>query len=49
MVVRREPLYLTTGVISVNTVVITPATKKEYTARNADGIYITVGIGIVEI
>jgi len=33
----------------VRTVVITHAIKKGYTARDVDGIYITVGIGIVEI
>jgi hypothetical protein len=46
---KPERLYLTTGVINANTVVITPATEKEYTVRNVDGIYITVGIGIAEI
>jgi len=33
----------------VNTVVKTHATEKGYTVRNVDGIYITVGIGTVEI
>jgi len=33
----------------VRTVVTTHATKKGYTARNADGIYIIVEIGIAEI
>jgi len=46
---RPERLYLTTGVINANTVVKTHATKKGYTAKNADGIYITVEIGIAEI
>jgi hypothetical protein len=46
---RPEHLSLTTEGTTANTVVKTHATKKGYTAKNADGIYITVEIGIVEI
>jgi len=46
---KQAHIYLTTGVINANTVVKTHATEKEYTVRNADGIYITAEIGIVEI